>query len=93
MSKQTLAWGDAPERIYDRRRCTRDAHRTCCRGSSGSASPPAPLRGERFETCDVWRGLALPGQAGAFAYDPTSARPNRRAVKWAYSARKKLIPI
>ena len=30
---------DAPERIDHRRRCTRLDHRTCCRGSRGSASP------------------------------------------------------
>src|SRR5580700_11465251 len=29
---------DAPERIDYRRRCTRLDHRTCCRGSRGSAS-------------------------------------------------------
>jgi hypothetical protein len=29
---------DAPERIDHRRRCTRHDHRTCCRGSCGSAS-------------------------------------------------------
>ena len=29
---------DAPERIDHRRRCTRHDHRTCCRGSRGSAS-------------------------------------------------------
>src|SRR5271165_3785163 len=32
---------DAPERIDPRRRCTRHDHRTCCRGSRGSA--PLPL--------------------------------------------------
>ena len=31
---------DAPERIDHRRRCTRHHHRTCCRGSRGSASLP-----------------------------------------------------
>ena len=31
---------DAPERIDHRRRCTRHDHRTCCRGSRGSASLP-----------------------------------------------------
>ena len=31
---------DAPEWIDHRRRCTRHDHRTCCRGSRGSASLP-----------------------------------------------------
>ena len=31
---------DAPEYIDHRRRCTRHDHRTCCRGSRGSASLP-----------------------------------------------------
>ena len=34
---------DAPERIDHRRRCTRYDHRTCCRGSRGSASRSASL--------------------------------------------------
>src|SRR6202011_3896151 len=33
---------DAPERVYDQRRCTRGYHRTSCRGSRGSASLPSP---------------------------------------------------
>ncbi len=33
---------DALERIDPRRRCTRHDHRTCCRGSCGSASLPCP---------------------------------------------------
>ena len=36
---------DAPERIDHRRRCTRDAHRTCCRGSRGAR----PYRGTPCE--------------------------------------------
>ena len=31
---------DAPEHVYDQRRCTGYDHRTSCRGSSGSASLP-----------------------------------------------------
>src|SRR5271165_3074784 len=33
---------DAPERIDPRKRCTQHDHRTCCRGSRGSASLPCP---------------------------------------------------
>ena len=41
---------DAPERIDHRRRCTRHDHRTCCRGSRGSASDGArPYRATRCE--------------------------------------------
>jgi len=35
---------DAPECVYHRRRCTRHDHRTCRRGSSGSAFLPPPSR-------------------------------------------------
>src|SRR5271166_638160 len=41
---------DAPERIDPRRRCTRHDHRTCCRGSRGSASLPCP-RCENTSKC------------------------------------------
>ena len=41
---------DAPERIDPRRRCTRHGHRTCCRGSRGSASLPWP-RCENASKC------------------------------------------
>ena len=41
---------DAPERIDHRRRCTRLDHRTCCRGSRGSASRRHTLR-KRVEMC------------------------------------------
>src|SRR5271165_5745222 len=41
---------DAPERIDPRRRCTRHDHRTCCRGSRGSASLPCP-RCENASKC------------------------------------------
>jgi hypothetical protein len=49
---------DAPERIDHRRRCTRHDHRTCCRGSRGSASLPCP-RCENASKC------ATPDRAGA----------------------------
>jgi hypothetical protein len=42
---------DAPERIDDRRRCTRLDHRTCCRGSRGSASLPCHTLRKRVEMC------------------------------------------
>ena len=32
---------DAPQRVYDQRRCTGCDHRTSCRGSRGSASLPS----------------------------------------------------
>ena len=35
-----IATPDAPEHIDNGRRCTRHDHRTCCRGSRGSASLP-----------------------------------------------------
>jgi hypothetical protein len=38
-----------PERIDHRRRCTRHDHRTCCRGSRGSAS-----RATRCENASKW---------------------------------------
>ena len=41
---------DAPERIDHRRRCTRHDHRTCCRGSRGSASLPCHTLRKRVET-------------------------------------------
>ena len=40
---------DAPERIDHRRRCTRHDHRTCCRGSRGSASLPCHTLRKRVE--------------------------------------------
>ena len=40
---------DAPERIDHRRRCTRHDHRTCCRGSRGSASLPCHTLQNRVE--------------------------------------------
>ena len=40
---------DAPERIYHRRRCIRHDHRTCCRGSRGSASLPCHTLRKRVE--------------------------------------------
>jgi hypothetical protein len=40
---------DAPERIDHRRRCTRHDHRTCCRGSRGSASLPCHTLRKRIE--------------------------------------------
>jgi hypothetical protein len=42
---------DAPERIDHRRRCTRHDHRTCCRGSRGSASLPCHTLRKRVEMC------------------------------------------
>ena len=42
---------DAPERIEHRRRCTRHDHRTCCRGSRGSASLPCHTLRKRVEMC------------------------------------------
>ena len=42
---------DAPERINHRRCCTRHDHRTCCRGSSGSASLPCHTLRKRVEMC------------------------------------------
>ena len=42
---------DAPERIDHRRRCTRLDHRTCCRGSRGSASLPCHTLRKRVEMC------------------------------------------
>ena len=42
---------DAPERIDHRRRCTRHDHRTCCRGSRGSASLPCHTLRRRVEMC------------------------------------------
>ena len=40
---------DAPERIEHRRRSTRLDHRTCCRGSRGSASLPCHTLRKRVE--------------------------------------------
>src|SRR5271166_5365250 len=40
---------DAPERIDHQRRCTRHDHRTCCRGSRGSASLPCHTLRKRVE--------------------------------------------
>ena len=40
---------DAPERIDHRRRCARHDHRTCCRGSRGSASLPCHTLRKRVE--------------------------------------------
>ena len=40
---------DAPEHIDRRRRCTRHDHRTCCRGSRGSASLPCHTLRKRVE--------------------------------------------
>jgi len=51
---------DAPERIYHRRRCIRHDHRTCCRGSRGSAS-----RAARCE--NAWK-CASQDRAGARPY-------------------------
>ena len=42
---------DAPERIDHRRRCTRLDHRTCWRGSRGSASLPCHTLQKRVEMC------------------------------------------
>ena len=42
---------DAPERIDHRRRCTRHDHRTCCRGSCGSASLPRNAPSHFQGTC------------------------------------------
>ena len=47
----TPATPDAPERIDHRRRCTRHDHRTCCRGSRGSASLPCHTLRKRVEMC------------------------------------------
>src|SRR5580692_11457478 len=49
---------DAPECIDPRRRCTRHDHRTCCRGSRGSASLPCPR-------CENALKCATPDRAGA----------------------------
>ena len=46
---------DAPECIDHRRRCTRHDHRTCCRGSRGSASLPCQRCEKRFEMCHYTR--------------------------------------
>ena len=52
---------DAPERIDHRRRRTRHDHRTCCRGSRGSASLPCRLATHSFSS-------DAPDRAGARPY-------------------------
>ena len=56
---QRRATPDAPECIDHRRRCTRHDHRTCCRGSRGSASRSASLPchalRKRVEMCHYTR--------------------------------------
>ena len=54
---------DAPETIDHRRRCTRHDHRTCCRGSRGSASLPCHTLRKRVEMCDAGSRRSRPYQS------------------------------
>jgi len=64
------ATSDAPERIYHRRRRIRLDHRTCFRGSRGSASLPR-------HTCGNASKCATPLRAGARPYRATRAKTRR----------------
>ena len=71
---------DAPERIDHRRRRTRHDHRTCCRGSRGSASLPCHTLRKRVEICHA----GLRGSASLpflrFVRPPTKSSPGQRIL-------------
>src|SRR6202790_4468292 len=64
---------DAPERIDHRGRCPRHDHRTCCRGSRGSASGARPYRATRCEN-------ASPETPIRQYADPPTRFPCRRPI-------------
>ena len=75
---------DAPERIDHRRRCTRHDHRTCCRGSRGSASLPCHTLRKRVEMCHPAPPLILNATTS-----PLYARryPRASSARWSLYAR------